>query len=87
MSEKTVCTTLQELDYSHKVAKRHPFLKNHDRKALLQYAKKHQHWTIENWSRVIFTDEISVKIDMERHFRDLIWRKDDEKFHPDCINY
>ena len=24
---------------------------------------------------------------MERHSRDMVWHKDDEKLHPDCINY
>ena len=37
--------------------------------------------------RVIFIDEMSVKVGMERHSRDMIWRKNDEKLHPDCINY
>ena len=24
---------------------------------------------------------------MERHAKDYVWRKVDEEFHPDCINY
>ena len=70
--EKTVRLTLQELGYSHKIAKRRPFLKNHDRKRRLQYAKKHLHWTVEDWKSVIFTDEMSIKIGMARHSRDMV---------------
>ena len=86
-SPKTVRNALKELGYTHKVAVRRPFLKDHDRKRRLQYAKRHQHWTVENWKCIIFTDEMSIKIGMERHSRDMVWRKEGEKFHPDCINY
>ena len=85
--EKTVRNALHDFGYYHKVAKRRPFLKNRDRKCRLQYAKKHKHWTVDDWRRVIFTDEMSIKVGMERHSRDMVWRKDDEKLHPDCINY
>ena len=37
--------------------------------------------------RVIFINEMNVKIDMKRHFRDMIWRKNDEKLYSDCITY
>jgi len=30
---------------------------------------------------------MSVKVGMERSTKDWIWRKEDEEFHPDCINY
>ena len=86
-SPKTVRNALKELGYTHKVAVRRPFLKDRDRKRRLQYAKRHQHWTVEDWKRVIFTDEMSIKIGMERHSRDMVWYKEGEKFHPDCINY
>ena len=86
-SENTVRKALRELGYDHKVAKRRPFLKKLDRKRRLQYAKRHQHWTVEDWARVIFTDEMAVKIGMERHSKDMVWRKDGEALHPDCINY
>ena len=86
-SPKTVRTALTELGYTHKVAKCRPFLKDNDRKQRLQYARRHQYWTVEDWKRVIFTDEMSVKIGMERHSRDMVWHKEGEAFHPDCINY
>ena len=30
---------------------------------------------------------MSVKVGMQRSTRDWIWRRDDEEFHPDCIDY
>ena len=86
-TENIIRKALQELEYDHKVAQRYSFLKNRDRKARLQYAKRHRHWMIEDWKCVIFTNEMSVKIGMARHSRDMIWRKEDEKLHADYINY
>jgi transposase len=30
---------------------------------------------------------MSVKVGMQRSTRDWVWRRDDEEFHPDCIDY
>jgi transposase len=30
---------------------------------------------------------MSVKVGMQRSTRDWVWRKDNEEFHPDCIDY
>ena len=39
------------------------------------------------WATVLFCDEMSVKLFMERKTREYVWRKANEEFHPDCINY
>jgi len=83
----TVRKALIGLGYNHRVARRCPFLNKCDRKRRLQYAKRHAHWTVEDWAKVIFTDEMSIKLYMERHSKDLVWRKVDEELHPDCIAY
>ena len=44
-------------------------------------------WTIEDWAQVLFCDETSIQLFMERRTQDYVWRKADEEFHPDCINY
>ena len=83
----TLIQTLKSLGYNHRIARRRPFLKKLDRKRRLQFAKKHAHLTVDDWKSYIWTDEMSVKIGMERTTQDWIWRKADEEFHPDCINY
>jgi hypothetical protein len=30
---------------------------------------------------------MSVKVGMQRSTRDWVWRRADEEFHPDCIDY
>jgi transposase len=79
--------TLKGLGYNHRIARRRPFLKKLDRKRRLQFAKRHAHLTVEDWKAYIWTDEMSVKVGMERSTQDWVWRKADEEFHPDCINY
>ena len=84
--ENTIHKALIELGYNHRVACRRPFLNKHDKKRRLEFAKNHVDWT-EEWASVIFCDEMSIKLFMERKTKDYVWRKADEEFHPDCINY
>jgi transposase len=45
----------------------------------LQFAKDHEHWTLEDWKRVIWSDETSVVCGHRRGgYR--AWRQPDEKF-------
>jgi transposase len=87
VSPDTLKRTLKSLGYNHRIARRRPFLKKLDRKRRLQFAKKHLHLTVEDWKAYIWTDEMSVKVGMERSTRDWIWRRTDEEFHSDCIDY
>jgi len=79
--------TLQDLGYHHRIARCQPFLKKLDRKRRLQFAKRHAHFTVEDWKAFIWTDEMSVKVGMQRSTRDWVWRKNDEELHPDYIDY
>ena len=36
--------------------------------------------------RVIFTDEMSIKVGQERTSRVFVWRKKGEEYHKDCVN-
>jgi len=53
----------------------------------LKLAKEHKDWTTQEWARVLFCNEMSVKLFMERKTWDYVWRKVDEEFHSDCMNY
>src|SRR5690554_6155678 len=43
--------------HSRKKAKK-PFLSRRHKLERLKWAKAHQHWTVDDWKRVIFSDEI-----------------------------
>jgi Transposase len=87
VSDVMLRKALNEFGYHHRIARRCVFLNKRDRKRRLQFAKRHVHWTAEDWYRVIWTDEMSIKLYMARHSKDYVWRKEGEEFHPDCINY
>ena len=38
-----------------------PFINMINRKKRLQFAKEHRHWTVDDWKRVIWTDESSFE--------------------------
>jgi len=53
----------------------------------LKFAKEYKDWTVKDWAKVLFSNEMVIKLFMKQHARDYIWRKADEELHPDCINY
>ena len=83
----TIKNALKAVGYFHRIARRRPYLNKHDRERRLLFAKAHSSWTIENWAQVLFCDETSIQLFMERRIQDYVWRKVDEEFHPDCIDY
>lgn len=52
--------------------------------ARYQFALAHQHWTLEDWKNVIFSDETSVLLG-QRRGRIRVWRDAKERYHPDVI--
>src|SRR5208282_171060 len=85
--ENTIRNVLSKTGYHHRIARRRSYLNKRDRKRRLKFAKEHENWTMEDWTRVLFSDEMTIKLFMERHTRNYVWRKSDKEFHPDCINY
>ena len=63
--ENTIRNALQEIDYYHRIARHHPYLNKHDRKRRLKFARDHKDWTMEDWTRMLFSDEMAIKLFME----------------------
>jgi len=83
----TIHTALQKAGYFHRVARHHPYFNKLNRSQRLKFAKEHKDWTKEQWAHVLFSDEMAVKLFMERCSKDYVWRTTEEEYHPDCINY
>jgi hypothetical protein len=62
----TLVEAIHELGYCRCVARCRPLLKKLDYKRRLAFAKAHKDWTIEDWKKVIFTDEMSIKVSENR---------------------
>lgn len=84
-SVQTFVRATKKLGYRRCAARRRPLLKKIDYKRRLQFAKEHKDWTVDDWKRVIFTDESIFKVGMERLSVTYVWRKRGEEFHRDCV--
>jgi IS30 family transposase len=60
VSTQTVRNTLKEAKLKAIVKKKKPLLSPVHRKKWLAFALKHQHWSIEDWKRVIWSDESKI---------------------------
>lgn len=61
-----------------------PGLNNHQRLRRLAFAMKTRCWTIEDWKRLVWSDETSVVLGLYRGKR-RVWRRTHERFHRHCI--
>ena len=57
---QTIRNTLKEASLKAEVKKKKPLLTTTHRKRRLNFALKYQHWTIEDWKRVIWSDETQI---------------------------
>lgn len=60
VSTQTIRNTLKRAGLRSIVKVKRPLLERRHRRARLLFALRHQHWTIEDWSRVIFSDETKI---------------------------
>ena len=52
-------------------------LSKHHRKARLDFAISHQHWTVEDWKKVVWSDETKINC-LGSDGRKWVWKKDVE---------
>ena len=57
---QTIRNVLKEDGYKSYAKKKMPFLSTWHRKARLAFAQKYEHWTVDDWKRVIWSDETKV---------------------------
>ncbi len=84
ISERTTCRTLKQMCYSSRRPHRVPLLSAKNRKRRLKFTMTHQHWTIEDWKNVAWSDESRFLL---RHSdgRVRIWRKEHESMPSSCL--
>lgn len=57
----TVRRSLRESGIKSKSKPKKPLLRAENRKKRLKWAKEHRHWTVEDWKRVVWSDETKVE--------------------------
>lgn len=84
VSTRTLRKALQKNGIFARVAVTKPFLTSQQKRARLAFAKEHKGWTVDDWKRVIWTDESTFEIG--RNFRRIyVRRTKDEKYDEGCI--
>lgn len=80
----TIRTYMRQLGFGSRVAIRKPFLSFMHRKKRLAFARRYRHWTAEDWSKIIWTDECSFELGKDSR-RIRVWRKGHEKYADQCL--
>jgi Transposase/DDE superfamily endonuclease len=79
----TIRHVLKEAGMNHRIQRKRPYLTKEQKHARLEFAKKHVHWTIEDWRRVIFTDEMGMQTGGNVG-QVWVWRYPEEEYMEDC---
>jgi hypothetical protein len=74
LSAQTVCNSLKVAGMKAVVKKKKPFLSKQHRKARLDFALTHQHWTMEDWKKVVWSDETKINR-LGSDGRKWVWKK------------
>jgi transposase len=84
ISVMTVWRILRTAGFKKTKPTRKPGLSEAMKKARLEFALRYQHWTLEDWKSVIWSDETSVVLNHRRGgYR--LWRKSEERLVKSCI--
>jgi transposase len=82
ISDKTLVRKFKTLGITSHIARKKPFITESHRKKRLAWAKEYRKFTVEDWKKVLWTDEASFSTDSAGKVR--VWCKSDEIFHPSC---
>lgn len=84
ISASTVHRILRKAGFRKTKPTRKPGLTKEMRAARLAWCLEHKDWTLEDWKKVIWSDETSVALNQRRGgYR--VWRKKDEAFVKSCL--
>jgi len=81
---KTLYNALHSLGFKSCVATRKPYLSATHLTTRLQYAEGHKDW-VEQWGRVVFSDESFFTISSEGRFV-RVWRRPSERYRVECCH-
>ena len=59
---KTATNILKSMDFCSGIKKKKPFLSSKHKAARFSWAKRHEHWTKDDWKRVVFSDETKINV-------------------------
>ena len=83
VSTNTVHRELHEMGFHSGAATHKPKITMRNAKRRLEWCKAHRHWTLEQWKRVLWSDESRVTI-WQSDGRIWVWQMPGERYLPKC---
>lgn len=83
-SRATVYRRVQEMGYRCRIPQVKPLLNQKQRQKRLTWATEKQHWTVAQWSKVLFSDESNFCMSFGNQGA-RVWRKTGEREMPKCL--
>ncbi len=77
LSAQTVCNGLKDTGLKAVVKKKRPFLSKRHRRERMDFALAHQYWTVEDWKKVVWSDETKINR-LGSDGRKWVWKKPGE---------
>src|SRR5436305_745073 len=74
LSIQTVRNGLKAAGMKAVVKKKKPFLSKRHKRERMDFALRHQHWTVEDWKKVVWSDETKINR-LESDGRKRVWKK------------
>lgn len=84
VSRSTTFRRLQKMGYNSRVPVTKPLLSRRQRQKRLQWAREHQNWDVEQWSKILFSDESRFCISFGNQ-GNRVWRRSGEQNRPSCV--
>lgn len=83
--DRTVRNRLKEMGFSYRKAKRKPALTSKQKRARVRWAKEKQSWTVDDWMKVIFSDETRICIGHGDDAETFVWCRANEVYKDECL--
>ncbi len=87
ISRQTVSRRLADASIFRRVAKKAPWLSKRHKADRLKWAKRHAHWTVEDWGSVFWTDESKFQLFDSNKRRLYVSRRKGEQYRDDCLQH
>ena len=85
VSIRTISRRLHEgSDFQSYWSVKKPFICERNRLKRIQWCRTHRHWTVEDWRKVIWSDESPFVVRFNGRFR--VWRLHNERYNPMVTN-
>jgi transposase len=79
ISTTTACLRAHDLGFNNRIAAQKPFLSDNHKAARLRFAEEHPHWDVNDWRKVLWTDESSFEIG--KNSKQIhVWKKPQTKY-------